>query len=119
MAVTSPANLLPRYVIGVQPMVAGWKRALIKPHLGNLTFARGKVPTPLGAVTIESKRTKSFTMSVNLPKGMTAHVELPTQPNATGVLVNGKPVPATQRDGWWILTNDISGSAKIVLAPGR
>ncbi len=115
----APANLLPHYVLGVQPMVPGWKRALIKPHLGNLTFARGKVPTPLGAVTIETKRTPSFTVSVNLPKGMTAHVELPTQPNATGVLVNGKPVPATQYNGWWILTNDISGSAKIELAQGR
>ena len=111
----APANLLPRYVLGVQPMAPGWKRALIKPHLGNLTFARGKVPTPLGTVTIESKRTQSFTMSINLPKGMTAQVELPTQPNATQVLVNGKPAPATQRDGRWILTKDISGSAKIEL----
>ncbi len=112
----APANLLPRYVLGVQSMVAGWKRASIRPHLGNLTFAQGKVPTPLGSVVIDTKRLNAFTMSIVLPKGMTAHVELPAQPNATQVLVNGKPVAAIQKDGWWILTDDISGSVKIALA---
>ena len=112
----APANLLPRYVLGVQPMVAGWKRALIKPRLGHLTFAQGKVPTPLGSVVIDTKRLNALTVSIVLPKGMSAHVELPTHPKVTHVLVNGKPDNAIQRAGWWILTNDIVGSAKIVLA---
>ncbi len=115
----APANLLPRYVLGVQPMSPGWKRALIKPHLGNLTFARGKVPTPLGAVTIESKRGKTFSLEVSLPKGMSAHVELPAPPNGTDVLAQGKRVSAVQRDGWWVLADDISGSVRVEIVAGR
>jgi hypothetical protein len=48
----APANLLPRYVLGAHPLVAGWKTARIKPSIGELTYAKGKVPTPKGSISI-------------------------------------------------------------------
>ena len=51
----APANLLPRFVLGVQPLAAGWKRAVIRPNPGHLSAASGKVPTPRGPVMVDWK----------------------------------------------------------------
>jgi hypothetical protein len=111
----APANLLPRYVLGVQAQTPGWKSVAVKPHPGSLTFARGKIPTPLGSVIVDWNLKKAFTLSLKLPKGMSAHVELPAQGNVTQVLVNGKRAAATRKGAWWILTNEVSGAVKIEL----
>lgn len=111
----APANLLPRYVLGIQALTPGWKKVVIRPQPGSLTFARGKVPTPLGSALVGWNITKTFTLSLKLPKGMSANIELPALGNATQVLVNGKTAPATRKGVWWILTNEVSGSVKIEL----
>ncbi len=111
----APANLLPKYVLGVQPLTPGWNKALIKPNPGSLTFARGKVPTPQGPISVDWVLNQTFKLSLKLPKGMSAHVVLPAQAKATEVLVNGKRVGATRKGDWWILADEISGSAKIEL----
>ena len=46
----APANLLPRFILGVQALTPGWSRAVIRPFPGTLKQAEGKVPTPRGAV---------------------------------------------------------------------
>jgi hypothetical protein len=110
---TAPANLLPRFVLGAQPMTPGWKRALIKPHPGTLTSADGKMPTPLGDLSVSWKQAKNFSLMLTLPAGMTAKVELPAQDGSNGVWVNGSPVKAHRVGQWWILENDLSGTVKI------
>jgi len=111
----APANLLPRYVLGVQPLAPGWKQALVKPHPGSLTFAKGKVPTTRGPVLVDWKRSNTFTLSITLPEGMTARVELPAVNNAQNVFVGGKRVPVKQEGDRWILADVVSGSTIIEL----
>lgn len=111
----APANLLPRYVLGVQALSPGWKTVAIKPHAGSLTYAKGRVPTQLGSVMLDWKRAKTFTLSLNLPKGMSAKVELPDQPSVSAVSVNGKPVRTARKGTWWVLTDPVSGTVKIEL----
>ncbi|HLO98946.1 MAG TPA: alpha-L-rhamnosidase C-terminal domain-containing protein, partial [Fimbriimonas sp.] len=82
----APANLLPRYVLGVRAQTPGWKQVAIKPNPGPLSFARGKVPTPLGSVWVDWNLKKTFTLALKLPKGMSARIELPHQENAREVL---------------------------------
>ena len=107
----APANLLPRFVIGVQPLAPGWKRARIRPNPGGLTEAGGTVPTPRGPVRVDWKKGTSFEMSLKLPPDLTAKVELPAAGGSSGVFVDGKPVAARQEGDWWILEEDISGNA--------
>lgn len=111
----APANLLPRFVLGVQARTPGWKTAVVKPHPGGLRFAKGKVPTPLGPVMVDWRRGTTFTMRLDLPWRMSAHVELPTHEGATGVYVNGKPATAKLQDGLWVLESEVSGKVKIEL----
>ncbi|MGN6553419.1 MAG: family 78 glycoside hydrolase catalytic domain [Verrucomicrobiota bacterium] len=111
----APANLLPRFVIGAQPLTAGWKRALIHPHPGNLKFAEGKISTPQGPVLVSWKNEGGFKLELVLPKGMTAKVELPAIGNTTEVRVNGKQVPAKLEAGLWQIAEDVAGRATIEL----
>ncbi len=109
----APANLLPRFVMGARPLTAGWRRALIQPHPGTLTNAEGRMPTPLGELSIGWKKDKNFTLTLTLPPGMTAKVELPVMAGSSKVLVGGAPVEARREGEWWTLEKDLSGTVTI------
>jgi hypothetical protein len=95
----APANLLPRFVLGVQPLAPGWKRVRIRPNPGPLKFAEGTVPTPLGPVTVHWENGKTFKLSVNLPKDMKGQIQIPSGAPCEEILVNGKPVSLPGRIG--------------------
>nr|WP_146458544.1 family 16 glycoside hydrolase [Rubripirellula tenax] len=109
----APANLLPRCVLGVQPIAPGWSTAMIRPCPGGLKHARGRVPTPLGPVEIDWKKESTFTISLALPDGMTAKVDLPATDASKGVFVDGKDVDATKVGDRWVLDKLMTGSVKI------
>jgi hypothetical protein len=109
----APANLLPRYVLGVQPLSPGWGRAIIRPNPSGLDFARGITPTPYGPVSVDWRRDKLFRMLLKLPDGMTASVHVPTVPDAEGVFVDGQLAEAELQDGFWILKEDLTGNSVI------
>ncbi len=48
----APAYFLAEYVLGVQPILPGYKKVKISPHCGNLPFAIGTVPTPYGDINV-------------------------------------------------------------------
>src|SRR6185437_16421360 len=66
----APANLLPRFVLGVQVSKPGWSEAKIQPHPVGLRFASGTVPTPRGTIRVSWKVAPKFTLSAALPQGM-------------------------------------------------
>ena len=105
----TPANLLPRFVLGVQSLAPGWKQALVEPHPGSLTFAAGKAPTPLGPVLVDWRNDKTFTLSLALPKEMTARVKLPATENSIGVFSGDRQVTARRVDSYWILDEPVAG----------
>jgi hypothetical protein len=109
----APANLLPRFVLGAQPLTAGWGRALIQPHPGTLTRVEGRMPTPCGELSVGWKRDKNFTLILSLPPGMTAKVELPVLEGSSEVRVGGAPVRAHREGQWWTLEKDLSGTVTI------
>ncbi len=106
----APANLLPRFVLGAQASSPGWTSAIIRPCPGDLKFARGKVPTPRGSVEIDWKNEATFVLSLDLPKGMSAKVDLPATDGSQGVYAGEKQVEATKKNGRWIVTDEVSGS---------
>jgi len=110
----APANLLPRFVLGAQPLTAGWDRALIQPHPGTLTWVEGKMPTPRGDLSVRWKEENNFTLTLTLPAGMTAKVELPALDGLSQVWVGGAPVKAHREGQWWTLEEDLSGTVTIV-----
>lgn len=67
-----PTAWLSRYVLGVESLAPGFAKVRITPNLGNLTFARGAVPTPKGAIVVEHRRDAAgkIQSTVTLPKGI-------------------------------------------------
>ncbi len=109
----APANLLPRYVLGVKPIEPGWKRALIRPGTGNLTAAEGRIPTPRGPLLVKWRNEGAFRISVKLPEGVMAKVELPASASSRGVFSGGRQVKARREGARWVLDEDVSGTVSL------
>lgn len=71
---SAPANIIPRYVLGVRPLDPGFTKAIVAPQLGKLAYAEGVVPTVLGGVGVKARAGK---IEVDVPRGMTAVVVVP------------------------------------------
>jgi hypothetical protein len=66
------------FVLGVRPLEPGYKRALIAPRLGDLTWAEGKLPTPHGPIAVRVEKAEpGLIVEVTLPQGSMAEVRLP------------------------------------------
>ncbi|WP_235033274.1 family 78 glycoside hydrolase catalytic domain [Rubripirellula obstinata] len=109
----APANLLPRFVLGVQAAKAGWDHAIIRPMPGGLKYARGKVPTAKGPINIDWNNDATFTLAVELPEGVSANIDLPAGEGTSGVFAGGEQVAATQKGDRWVVTNPVSGKVSL------
>ena len=107
----APANLFPNYVLGARVLTAGWSQATIRPHPGPLTSAEGKIPTPRGPILIGWKNAATFSLTLTLPPGITAKVELPAAAASRGVFSSGNPVAAKRSGAWWLLDAPVTGVA--------
>lgn len=86
---------------------------MIRPCPGGLKHARGRVPTTRGPIEVDWNDEAAFTMSVTLPEGVTANLDVPAADETTGVLVNGKSVQATKANGRWIVSEPITGTVSV------
>jgi hypothetical protein len=109
----APANLLPRFVLGAQTLTPGWQRIRIRPHVGGLKSATGKIPTPRGPVAISWTNASNFNLHVTLPDGVKARVELPAPSTSRGVFGGDKEIPAQRIGSRWVLTDEIAAQATL------
>ena len=66
-----PVALLPRFVLGVRPVAAGWEEIEVVPHPGNLQWAEGTIPTPHGDIKVSWKKVSGkLKLSVKVPDGI-------------------------------------------------
>jgi hypothetical protein len=65
-------------VLGVRSTGAGFKTAIIEPHLVDLKWAKGAVPTPHGLIQVSYQKTGvKLTADLTIPNGVDATVILP------------------------------------------
>ena len=67
-----PTAWLSEHVLGVAPASPGFKTVRIQPHLGDLQWVRGTVPTPHGVIEVTHVKTKEghIDSRVTLPGGV-------------------------------------------------
>ena len=83
-----PAAWLTEEVLGIKPTSAGFATVTLRPDLVDLTYARGSVPTPHGALKLEARRADGgMKVAVDLPPGVVATLSVP---GSGDVMVNGK-----------------------------
>jgi alpha-L-rhamnosidase len=96
----APANLIPHYLVGVQPVAAGFEKLIVQPRPGDLASFTAKVPTIRGIVEVGFDRIHSNTeLEVATPGNTLASIGMPVeagqQPSALSW--NGKTVPVVIR----------------------
>ena len=90
----APANVIPRYVVGVRPLEPGFARMLISPQTSTLKSVEAVVPTIRGSVEVDiQSSSEKYVMRVKIPANMVAEVDLPMLQEAEELLVDGEIVP--------------------------
>jgi hypothetical protein len=90
--VAVPANVIPRKLMGIEPLEPGFRRIRVRPRLGGLEWAKIRHPSPRGpidlAVTSAGGRWEA---SLDLPDGVVAEVHVPVKDlDRIRVLRNGQ-----------------------------
>lgn len=95
-----PANIIPRKLMGVEPLTPGYGLARIKPQLGSLAEASATIPTIKGEIrlAIENKK-EEYSMSITIPANMEAEVYLPLPEGKYEVSKDGTALKTTRVKG--------------------
>ena len=105
----SPAHIIPRKIMGIEPAEPGFEKIVIKPQPGPLTYAEMKCPTIRGDVLVsfKNKPQQSFILNVTIPYNTVAKVFLPFWSKTQKVTMNGKAVKYNQ-DGNFVVIEGVS-----------
>lgn len=86
---SAPANLIPRHIVGIQPIKPGFRVFSIAPHPGKLTSFDMQSPTIHGPIIVKMKKTgQGIQYAIKVPQGTSAEVQLPTGGGAE-IKING------------------------------
>jgi hypothetical protein len=77
---STPLVQMSARILGVTPSSPGFKTMTIRPHVCDLTWAKGKVPTPQGEVEVSwTWANTNILLDVTIPDGTQANVVLPNK----------------------------------------
>jgi len=109
----APANIIPRKLMGIEPLEPGFGKIRIKPQPGNLASAEIKCPTIRGDVLMSFKNQPQQLFSLNLviPANTTADVYLPFWSKTQKVIQNGTPIKFRQEGSFAIIESVGSGNS--------
>lgn len=123
-----PTFVAHEYLLGVTAVEPGYTKLRIAPRCAGLIRASGRIPTPAGSVSVAWQRSDArWELTVELPVGVTAEVELPHQSwDRQCLYVNGRRVWSAPR---WddilaqMRREEVSDARRVVqhqlTAPGR
>lgn len=86
---------LTNFVLGVTPTGPGFQSWTIKPYPGDVTWARGVVPTPKGLLSIywtTEQSSAEFELQIQIPAGTSGDVSVPVSSESNVVTVDGQYV---------------------------
>jgi alpha-L-rhamnosidase len=92
---TAPTSVLSQYVLGIQPVTAGYRSWIVRPQAGSLSWTEGRAPTPHGPLSVDwahDTARKTFSMKVVAPRSTSGTIAVPTFGNSVDVSVNGRTV---------------------------
>jgi alpha-L-rhamnosidase len=111
----APANILPRKVLGVEPLEPGFAKILIQPRPGKLEWAEGYVPSKAGKISVRfDQDEKRFQLKLEIPSGATARVGVP-KGRGGELSLDGKPAKGVESGGFLFLEGVDSGKHEIIL----
>jgi len=92
----APANIIPRLLVGVEPIEHGFKKIRIRPQIGWINNLSARVPTIRGEISVSIwKDSAGYHLRCRVPANTRAEVHLPDS-NPALVTESGKPVDAAE-----------------------
>lgn len=108
----APANIIPFRLLGVRPISKGFDIVEIKPQLGSLNLAKGRIPTPKGGIEISAQRER---LTIALPANIKAIVKMQVPDYPYVVKVNGKNVKTTELNGFVEISEFLMGNVDVMI----
>lgn len=107
----SPAHIIPRKLMGIEPLEAGFGKMSIQPQPGNLEFAKVKLPTIRGDVLVDfdQQEGKHFYLNIMIPGNTTGRVFIPIISEKYDLRMDGKIINAKQKGKYCMIDNVSSG----------
>lgn len=107
----APANIIPRRLMGVMPLEAGFSKMMIKPSPGGLERASADIPTIKGTVHVDfdTPTPGSLVVNVSIPANTTAKVCIPVGDKKQHILVDGVRRSGVVEEGHIVFDNVGSG----------
>jgi hypothetical protein len=101
----APANIIPRYVLGVRPLEPGFGRARVRPQAGSLEAVQGVVPTVRGPISVGVRQRpgRLYKLTVDIPVNVSARLEVPAPERAGALTLDGRRAEAVLEGGRWVL----------------
>ncbi len=112
----SPAYIVPRKLMGIEPLEPGFGKVLIRPRTANLTKAEMKCPTIRGSilVRVDHPASGAYTLTVTIPATVTATLAVPAKGDSISVTLDGKSVQGQLKDGYVFVESVGSGTHALV-----
>ncbi len=84
----APANLIPRYLVGVRPKKPGFERIVIQPRPGSLDSFSSRVPSIRGPIEVDYQNsTNGCNLKIVIPSNCSADVGLPMRDREQQIVV--------------------------------
>lgn len=109
----APANIIPRKLMGIEPLEPGFRKIQVKPQPGSLEHAEIKCPTIRGYVLLsfKNKPQQFFSMNLTIPANTTADIYLPFWSKSQKVTMNGRAVNYRQEKNFAVIEGVGSGNS--------
>ncbi len=107
----SPAHIIPRKIMGIEPAAPGFGEINIKPQPGELKWAKMKLPSIRGDILVSLNQDPGnfFDLDITIPANTTAKVYLPKISDNYTLIVDGKVIGNAITEGKWVVANCASG----------
>lgn len=106
----APGNIIPRCLMGVEPIEAGFAKVQIRPQVGPLTNGSLDLPTVRGTIHVDFNATEgqAFVLNLATPANVPAIVYVPTLGgNSPEVIMDGQSIQG-QIEGNFIVLDNIA-----------
>jgi len=116
-----PANIIPRKLMGIEPLEPSFRKIRIKPQPSTLAHAEIKCPTIRGEVLVsfQNKPNDSFKLNITIPANTTADVYLPFWSKSQKVTQNGSAVAFKQEGKFAVIVGVGSGNSNFEVINGN
>ncbi len=110
----APANIIPRKLMGIEPLDPGFGKMRIKPQPASLESAQIKCPTIRGDVLVSFENTpgKSLVLNITIPANTSADVYLPFFSKSQKLTMNGKAMLFIQEGEYTVIKDVGSGNTE-------